>query len=50
MSTIKKSIYICGEKDQQNIVMPKYFEDFFKEALLFFIVGLICLLLILIFV
>ena len=46
----KKSVYIGGEKDTQDIIIPKYYEDFFKESLLFFVTGLICLLLILLFV
>ena len=32
----KKSVYIGGEKDTQDIIIPKYYEDFFKESLLFF--------------
>ena len=46
----KKSVYIGGEVDEQNMIVPKYYEDFFKESLLFFVTGLICLLLILLFI
>tara|TARA_Y100000034_G_scaffold26979_4_gene32136 strand:- start:4991 stop:5140 length:150 start_codon:yes stop_codon:yes gene_type:complete len=46
----RKSVYIGGETDSQDLIIPKYYEDFFKESLLFFVTGLILLLLILLFI
>ncbi|MBL7100501.1 MAG: hypothetical protein ISS23_00940 [Nanoarchaeota archaeon] len=41
----KESIYMGGEKDPQNIIMPKYFELFFNRSFLFFVLVLLLALL-----
>jgi len=46
----KRSVYIGGESDKQQIIIPKYYEDFFKQSLLFFVTGLVCLLLVFMFI
>lgn len=41
----KESIYMGGEKDPQNVIMPKYFEIFFNKSFLFFVLVLLLALL-----
>ena len=41
----RESIYICGERDPQNVIMPKYFEVFFNKYFMFFVLVLLLALL-----
>lgn len=37
----KESIYMGGEKDPQNVIMPKYVEVFFNKSFIFFVLFLL---------
>lgn len=41
----KKSIYMGGELDPQNVIMPKYYEVFFSRQFMFFVLILLLVLL-----
>ena len=45
----EKNIYLGGETDDQNTIMPQYFESFFNKKALFFVLFLLALLLFILF-
>lgn len=42
----RETIYMGGELDEQNVIMPKYFEVFFNKSFLLFVLMLFAILLI----